>query len=473
MTEQQILEKLNYALKISSELPELELKTASNNLPNDIWKSISAMSHRQGGGAIVFGVQQRTLEFKVVGCQGIDRMQTKLVEYFNDKMSHVLRPQYYIIPYDPGINLLAVYIPECPKEYRPCYYKPVGLPHGAYIREGHSNRSLTDNEFRTYVALSRQFEFDLSEAPNAQLKDLSQEKVKKLLEKREKDLKRGATSTITDELLKNLGLIGTFNEEKRPTIAGYLIFANSKPQIIYPYERYVIRCVKFSGNDTASSIIDKVDVDGTLDDQIDDAYKFILRNIRKTARIIGTKRIDRFEYPELAIRELVANAVIHRDYKIIETYTRVYVFKDRLEIMNPGSLPPGVTIDNIKNAQFSRNAVIAGRLKDLDYLEEYGRGIDTVFNKMDEWHLPPPLFRNSVNSFQSILLGEKYKDLNNRQIKIMDHLVLKGNLTIKDCLKILKGVRRITINTDLKKLKDLGIIKKMGASVSTYYVIAI
>ena len=96
-----------------------------------------------------------------------------------------------------------------------------------------------------------------------------------------------------------------------------------------------------------------------------------------------------------------------------------------------------------------------------------------MLNKMDEWRLPPPLFRNSVNSFQSILLGEKYKDLNNRQIKIMDHLVLNGNLTIKDCLKILKGVRRITINTDLKKLKDLGIIKKMGASVSTYYVIAI
>lgn len=388
-------------------------------------------------------------------------------------MRFILRPKYYVIEYKSNINIIAVYVPECPNEYRPCYYKPVGLPFGAYIREGYTNRPLTDNEFRTYVALSKQFQFDLAEAPNTKLEDLSEEKITFLLQKREEELKRGAAVKIDNELLKNIGIIDDFNETKKPTIAGFLIFSKFVPQEKYPYERYVIRCVKFSGNNNASSIIDKQDITGTLDQQIDKTYKFILRNISRAAYISGAKRHERYEYPEQAIRELVANNVIHRDYKITETFTQIYIFKDRLEIANPGSLPPGVTVENIKDAQFSRNTIIAGRLKDLDYLEEYGRGIDIVFNKMEDWGLPYPLFRNSVNSFQSILLGPKFKNLNIRQTKIINHLLIRERLTIKDCLKILKGVPRVTINSDLRELKDFEMIEQKGASVNTYYTIAL
>ncbi|MCC6758817.1 MAG: putative DNA binding domain-containing protein [Candidatus Omnitrophica bacterium] len=475
MNEQEIKQKLEFALQINSELPELELKTASNNIPKDIWRSISAMSHRKGGGAIIFGVKENVAQhtFEIVGCNDLNRSQQKLIEYFNDKMSFVLRPQYFVIPYHHDKNLFAVYVPECPQEYKPCYFKPVGLPNGAYMREGHTNRPLTDNEFRTYVALSKQFQFDLSEAPNVRLEDLSEDKITALLQKREEEVNRGAAIKIDNELLRNIGIVGDFNEMKKPTLAGFLIFSKDIPQQKYPYERYVIRCVKFSGNDSASSIIDKLDVAGTLDHQIDESYKFILRNIRKTAHIVGTKRQERYEYPEQAIRELVANAVIHRDYKITETFTQIHIFKDRLEITNPGSLPPGITVENIKDAQYSRNAIIAGRLKDLDYLEEYGRGIDIVFNKMEEWGLPAPLFRNSVNSFQSMLLGEKFRNLSIRQHKIIDSLLIKGQLTIRDCLKILKGTPRVTINSDLRELKELEIIEQKGASVNTYYVIAI
>ena len=233
-----------------------------------------------------------------------------------------------------------------------------------------------------------------------------------------------------------------------------------------------MRCVRYAGNNAASEIIDSADVKGTLDVQIDDSYRFVLKNIRKTAEIVGTKRIEKFEYPEAAIRELIANSVIHRDYKIIETYAQVKVFNDRIEILNPGSLPPGVTVENIKDAQFSRNSMIAGRLKDLDYLEEYGRGIDIVLKKMEEWGLPSPLFRNLVNSFEVILLGVKYQNLNERQMKIIDALLIKGKLTAQDCQKILRGVPRATINYDLRDLKELEIIESHGASVSIFYTLA-
>jgi len=469
MTDEQIIEKIKQGLTISSELQDLEFKTSRTNVPNDIWKSISAFANRRGGGLIVFGINLEKNE--IVGCENMDLMQRKLVEYFNDKMSFVLRPQYHVINLD-GKNILALNVPQCPKDYMPCWYKPVGLPNGAYIREGNTSRRITDNEFRTYIATSKEFQFDLSEAKSTTLADLSEQKILNLLKKRELDVKRGADARIDNNLLQNLNIAAKYDEEFKPTIGGYLIFAKDSPQKINAYERFLVRCVRYSGNNAANEIIDSADIEGTLDVQIDDSYKFVLKNIKKTAEIIGTKRVERFEYPEAAIRELIANAVIHRDYKIIETFVQVKIFDDRIEIINPGSLPPGVTVDNIRDAQFSRNSMIAGRLKDLDYLEEYGRGIDIVLKRMEEWNLPSPLFRNLVNSFEVILLGNKYKNLNERQRKIIDMLLIKGKLTAQDCQKILKGVPRATINHDLRDLKNLGVIESHGASVSIFYTLA-
>lgn len=469
MTNEDIIKKIEYGLEIASELPELEFKTSTKNIPNDIWRSISAFANRRGGGLIVFGVDQRVNA--VTGCENLDFMQTKLTEYFNDKMSFVLRPEYHIISYKDK-NIIAVCVPECPKDYMPCYFRPVGLPNGAYIREGNTSRRITDNEFRTYVATSKEFQFDRSEARGINKEGISIQKVEKLLEQSEAYVKRGASHETNEIVLENLGILGNFDGEYRPTVGGYLIFSKNDPQDKAPFDRFTVRCVRYSDSDPASKIIDSDDIKGTLDILIDKSYKFVLKNISKKSSIVGTKREDKYEYPEEAIRELVANAIIHRDYKIIETYNQIRVFQDRLEIVNPGSLPPGVTVDNIKEAQFSRNSMIAARLKDMHYLEEYGRGIDIVIKKMKEWGLPSPLFRNSVNSFEAILLGEKYKDINDRQIKLIDVLLIKNRLTVADCQKILRGTPRATINNDLKKLRDLGILITNGASVNTFYTLA-
>jgi ATP-dependent DNA helicase RecG len=469
MTKDEIIKKIKYGLSIASELSDLEFKTATSNIPGDIWKTISAFANRRHGGLVVFGVDQSKNE--VTGCMNLDLMQTKLIEYFNDKMSFVLRPEYNVIEYEEK-TILAVYIPECPKDYMPCYYKPVGLPNGAYIREGNTSRRITDNEFRTYVATSKEFQFDRSEARNAKREEISVSKVTALLEQSELEVQRGASHRVDDTVLENLGIISSFDGEFKPTIGGYLVFANDDPQKKSPYDRYVVRCVRYAGSDPSAEIVDSADIKGTLDILIDESYKFVLKSISKKAGIVGTKRVEKYEYPEEGIRELIANSIIHRDYKIIETYNQIRIFQDRIEIANPGSLPPGVTVENIKEAQFSRNSIIAARLKDLRYLEEYGRGIDIVIKKMQDWGLPSPLFRNSVNSFEAILLGEKYADLNNRQIKLIDVLLLKNRIDAQDCQKILKGTPRATINSDLKKLRDIGILVVNGASVNTYYTLA-
>jgi len=219
--------------------------------------------------------------------------------------------------------------------------------------------------------------------------------------------------------------------------------------------------------------LDSLDIDGTIDNQLDLMHAFILRNIRKTAKIVGTKRVERYEYPEKAIREIVANAVIHRDYRITETYTQISIFEDRIEISNPGNLPAGVTIENIKSAQMSRNKIISNILKDMEYLEEYGRGIDIVFSKMSEWNLLPPIFKNTSNSFKVILPGKKLSSLNERQIKIWSELVETQKITrrsIEEIDGVMDDITSQTINNDLRKMKDLGLILQKGESSNTFYV---
>jgi len=462
---------INEAFRYQSETSSVEFKDARGGLPKGMWKSVSAFSHRPGGGIVVFGVVEDKNEHKlsVLGSEIIDNLQEKIGDLTNNEMSFVIRPEYYLLEKE-NKNLLAVYIPECPNQFKPCYYKSGGIPDGAYIRDGNTSRKITDEEMRNFIENSKKLKFDMTVAEGTSIEDLSNDKILELLVKSGKRTKRETFSeNISFELLKNLGIADIFNSLQLPTIAGFLIFSKNKPQEKQNFSRYVVRCVKYKGSNVATDIIDNIDIDGTLDCQIDDMQKFILRNIRMGAEIIGTKRVERYEYPEKAIREIIANAVIHRNYKITETYTQVNVFEDRIEVLNPGCLPPGVTIENIKDAQVSRNEIIAARLKELDYLEEYGRGIDIVFNKMREWRLLPPIFKNSTNSFKVILMGEKLSKLNNRQVKIWEYLVENKRITAKECENILPDTPRQTINYDLSKMRKMGLLHSVGESIGTYY----
>lgn len=474
MDKQEITKLISEAEKHGSELPNLEFKDARGGIPKDTWRSISAFSHKPGGGVIVFGVKEdrQNKRIDVLGGLEFADLQEKVSNLVSEEMSITIRPEYHILDYK-GKTLLAIIVAECPDQFKPCYYKHVGLPNGSYIRDGITNRKITDAEMRQFIENSERLKYDKQRAEGVTLEDIDISKVVALLVKRGEETGRtGATLETDFSRLKNLGIAGEFKGMQSPTIAGALIFAKNKPQHFSSLSRYIIRCVRYKGASVSTDIIDKSDLDGTLDTQIDEMQKFILKNIRLSAQIVGTRRVEQYEYPEQAIREIVANAVIHRDYKITGTYTQVNIFEDRIEVFNPGCLPPGVTVENIKDAQASRNEVIAALLKDLDYLEEYGRGIDIVFNKMREWGLLEPLFKNTANSFKVILPGFKLSKLNERQIKIWEYLVEKEKITVKECENFLHNTPRTTINSDLQKLQEIGLIRQLGVAKDTYYILA-
>lgn len=464
---------IGQAISDRSESPAVEFKDARGGLPNGLWKTITSFSLRRGGGIIVFGIKEDRLAqaIEVVGLTEIAELQESLSNYFNDKLANIGRPNYDLLDYE-GHRILVLKVDEVSDDLKPPYYKELGLPRGACIRDGITDRTITDEEMKRFIRNSSLvFKFDKNPAPGTNLATLSEDKITAFLEKSAQRAGRAAAdNTPSDRNLLNVSIATDTTGQVIPTVAGFLIFSSSPPQDVQAFSRLIIRCVRYSGSDAASQIIDKQDVIGTLDEQIDAVYTFILRNIARKAQIVGSQRKESYEYPEEAVREIVANAVIHRDYTITETYTQINIFADRIEVSNPGNLPPGVTISNIKEAQFSRNEVIASILRDLDFLEEYGRGIDIVFSKMEEYGLLPPLFKNTANSFKVILLGESISGLNERQVEIWQRLLEVRRMTAREMVSHLgESVSRPTINNDIRKLQELGLITQVGSSRNIAY----
>ena len=111
---------------------------------------------------------------------------------------------------------------------------------------------------------------------------------------------------------------------------------------------------------------------------VDRVWDFVRRNTTPSASLRGAQRIDRREYPEEVVREVIVNALVHRDYSVAGTDIMLAVFSDRLEIQSPGRLPNTVTVDGMKSGmRYSRNQTLVNVMRDYGYVESRGMGIRT------------------------------------------------------------------------------------------------
>lgn len=131
---------------------------------------------------------------------------------------------------------------------------------------------------------------------------------------------------------------------------------------------------------------------------LDASMRFIEQHTRKFQVVQGTRRIVWPEYPAEVLREALLNAFAHRDYSSRGTTVDVSIWDDRIEIRSPGSLPGPITIDNIREEHYSRNRRIMRTLKAMGLVEEYGEGVDRMFEFMDARLMEPPLIAPTPTS---------------------------------------------------------------------------
>ncbi len=471
MNDDEILKLITKALGADRETDLVEFKDSRGGFPDDLSKTISSFSNKSsGGGIIVMGVEEdkKKRTFNLVGLTNSHELVERSTTYFSDRIVNADRPQYRHLSIEDK-DILVIIINATQEEKKPCFDSKKGMDRGSYIRDGNTDRPITDDELRHFIRNSSAFKHDLEIASNITLDELDATKIEKVLTEMGQRTGRESIGNAFDETtLQNIKIASIKDGLISPTLAGSLVFARQECFVRSPFSRFAIRCVHYAGPTPTSPIIDKLDIAGPLDYQIDTMRSFVLRNIPIRAKIEGSLRVESPVYPEEALREILANAVIHRDYTITETYTQIRIFSDRIEVINPGNLAPGVTVDNIKDMQFSRNSVIASLMRDLNYLEEYGRGIDLAFGSMQKAGLPRPIFRNTANIFSVTLLGETFKGLTERQLSIWQVVLNRSRTTAKYISEHLSISRPTTVG-DLNRLIELGLVHQVGSGPHITY----
>jgi len=266
----------------------------------------------------------------------------------------------------------------------------------------------------------------------------------------------------------------------RPTYAALLLFGK-QPQRWLP--NATILAARFSGLTLTDHFI-KQEIRGALPDQLHQAEAFLRDNLRSVVRLVGLTHQETTEYPLEALRELLVNAVAHRDYNLQGDNIHIYIFADRIEIHSPGELPGPVNLENLLEARFSRNPVIMQVLADLGFVERLGYGLNRVVEVMRRDRLSQPRFEETAGMFRVTLHGaehlpapavdlDAYQDLerNSRQQQALVFLLARRRITNHDYQELCPAVHAETLRRDLADLVERGLLIKVGDKRATYYIL--
>jgi ATP-dependent DNA helicase RecG len=370
-----------------------------------------------------------------------------------------------------------------------CITVPAGLPNvysldGSYLgREGRQTNPLSARRLRQLLIERGAIQLETNIPPEATLEDLDQQQIDAYLDllNLSAGTLKGTGREVGLETLFHRGCLKRLNGELRPTYAALLLFGRH-PQQWLP--NATILAAHFPGVAFSDRFI-KQDISGTLPDQIRQAEAFVQANLRKVARLVGLTRQEGPEYPVEAVRELLVNAIAHRDYNLQGDNIHLNIYSDRLEVQSPGLLSGPVTLENLLEARFSRNAVIVQVLSDMGFIERLGYGLDRVVKVLHQNQLRPPRFEEVAGCFRVTLHApyhgpdlasipdlSAYKEmnLNPRQEMALAHLALHRRISNSSYRELCPDVHPETLRRDLVEMVSRGILLKIGDKRATYYI---
>lgn len=185
-----------------------------------------------------------------------------------------------------------------------------------------------------------------------------------------------------------------------PTNAGMLVFAFD-PLDLFPGAK--VQFVQYAGPALADEVLAEKTFTGNLITLLSELDSFLKgRFTQKPVPVSELREQPVFDYPPEAVRELLMNAVLHRDYQSTSP-TRLYQFSDRIEIQNPGGLYGDASPENFPRVNAYRNPIIAEAMHTLGYVNRFGRGIARAKRAMQENGSPEPAFQLEVNHFLAVI----------------------------------------------------------------------
>lgn len=338
---------------------------------SDLAKTIVAFAN-DAGGEIYIGIDDNQ---KIVGLpdEELTQIEEQISNMIYDRCYPTILPEIsFLTIEDKHIIRIQIYRGSMP----PYYLKSEGRLKGTYIRVGSNNRVADESIIAELERKRRNVSFDSDIVMDITVDKLNIEKFKLLY-------KEKTNENLDIHVLRKLELIKKEQEKEYPTNA-LILFSDDKLRFsLFPNAK--VECARFKGIGT-EEFIDQKSITSHIGLQAEEAYDFVLRHINKGAIVEGVYTVSRWEYPVKAIREIIRNAIVHRQYSLTGKDIKVAIYDDMVEITSPGLLPPSIDYAAMESRQSdARNKVIAPVFKRLGIIDQWGNGLKLVAEEMKEY----------------------------------------------------------------------------------------
>lgn len=281
-------------------------------------------------------------------------------------------------------------------------------------------------------------------------------------------------------LLQNMNLA---TDDGRLNLAGVLLFAE-QPEWIVP--QFVVKAIRYPGNKIhVADYLDTEDFSGTLPKLFEGALAFVMRNLHKVQAGRGVNAPGTPEIPEAVFEELLVNALVHRDY-LVSAPIRLFVFDNRIEIISPGHLPNNLTVEKIRagNSNIRNPILVSYVAKGLLPYHGLGSGIKRALEKWPAIDFTDDhdgcLFTATVHRKPADELEVADKgaikvqnapvkaSLSGLQGQLLDFI--RSNPSVSyDELAGMTQKDRTTVMRNIGKLKDAGILRRVGSKKTGHW----
>lgn len=411
----------------------------------------------QNGGKLIIGVAN---DGTVTGLSSQELQ--KALESLDKAISEASHPSILPRVYSQRFGEKSILIVEVSEGMsKPYYRKSEGIDKGTYIRLGRNTLRASPEIIQELQWQSIGIDFEAMSVHSAAREDLDDSKIEYFLNHRKNDAKARAT----DPILRAYHILALEHSKNYPTYAGLLLFGKTPQHFL---SEAMIICSHFkgvSGRDAIASI----DCEGDLFEQFQKAYSFIIKQLPKAFQIKKVIREETLEIPEIALREALLNAIIHRNYHI-KAPIKIAIYDDRIEIFSPGSFPGPLDAKNLKaGITYLRNPILCKVFREAGYVEKLGTGLIAIFDSYQERGLTDPQILEGENYIKCILPRTLKKRTNLQSKDLLEELFsLTDEVSLADVQKILK-VSRATATRRLRQWIKEGKVKRTGLTRSTRF----
>lgn len=431
--------------------------------PQTLSKTMVSFSNTKGG-RIIIGVEDKS--YKIVGIKSNFDIEEYVMNVASNNCDPIITPAVELHTYGEKL-IVIVDVPA--GSIKPYHLKGKSVDGSTYIRVGSTCRLADKANIARLMREAVNESFDRLSISKTSDDDLDFGKIE-----RHQILKFDRMGTpkekISDSYLKKIGI--KKNAEKRSliTCGGMLLFGKA-PQNISILSKANFKIARFKGKEMGN-IIDHDVIEGTLDDQIEKTAQFVQKHMLFSGAIRGLKREDKFTYPMPAIREIITNAVVHRDYsRAANESIMCRIFDDRIEVESPGLLPMGVRVENLGEVQNTRNPLIARFLFDMNYFDEWGQGIKRIIESCKSNGNPQPVFQEKDTTFMVTVFSKSGSikfSFKERSALLIDYIKSSKEIASQRYQE-LTGIGRAQAAKDFEQLIKSGMIRRTGKGRNIKY----